>query len=325
MLTVIVVVAYAAVLAGIIFIVDAVVGFFRVTRGIDDTAVQRRLARTGIDRPQGATHLELLRKAITPERDWHRHVPFYSRLRMLIMQSGVNISLDRAIIIAGVVALCALLVFALALSPADFPIYLPLSIVAGVGGVIGYLWRARSQRRLKFEEQLPDAIDLMVRSLRVGHPVSAALSVIGQEMQAPISTEFQIAYNEVTYGQDVPTAIAAIAQRVFAPDLGYLTVAIQIQQESGGNLAESLAKLSGVIRDRFRMFRKVKAITAEGRFSAWLLSFFPLGIALVLQLIRPDYYTQVADYPYFPYLVAAAIVMLIVNLIAMRVLTTIKV
>jgi tight adherence protein B len=109
------------------------------------------------------------------------------------------------------------------------------------------------------------------------------------------------------------------------PDLAYLAMAVQIQQESGGNLAESLSKLAAVIRDRARMFRKVTALTAEGRFSAWALSIFPLGIAGVIQLIQPDYFTRVADFVYFPHLVVLAVVMLVLNVVAMQVLTTLRV
>src|SRR5262245_26153561 len=108
-------------------------------------------------------------------------------------------------------------------------------------------------------------------------------------------------------------------------DLGYVAMAIQIQQESGGNLVESLSKLSTVIRGRFRMFRKVRALTAEGRFSAWFLSVFPVALIFIVQLIKPDYYTQVMDIPVFPYLVAATLILLIINVVAMRMITNLKV
>jgi tight adherence protein B len=185
--------------------------------------------------------------------------------------------------------------------------------------------RARNQRRDKFESQLPDAIDLIVRSLKVGHPLSGAMSVVARELPAPISTEFQTAFDEVSYGQDIPTAFAKMAERVPLPDLGYLTMAIQIQQESGGNLVESLAKLSTVIRERFRMFRKVKALTAEGRFSAWFLSVFPFFLVFGITFVKPDYYTQVMDIPVFNQLVMVTIVLLIINVIAMRIITSLKV
>jgi tight adherence protein B len=205
----------------------------------------------------------------------------------------------------------------------------PFSFLAaptvGVGGVLYYLMRARTKRKAQFAEQLPDAIDLIVRSLKVGHPLSGAMAAISRELPAPLSTEFGIAFNEVSYGMDISTAFAKMAERMPAPDLGYLTMAVQIQQESGGNLIEALAKLGAVIRERFRMFRKVKAITAEGRFSAWFLSLFPVVLVGGIQLVKADFYTQVMDYAYFPHLVVATVILLLINVIAMRVITSIKV
>src|SRR5437016_9616262 len=116
-----------------------------------------------------------------------------------------------------------------------------------------------------------------------------------------------------------------IQDRVPAPDLAYFSMAIQIQLESGGNLVESLQKLASVIRDRYRMFRKVHAITAEGRFSAWALSLFPFIIAAGMELASPNYYDQISGADWFPYAVVAVLSMLVLNVIMMRVLTTIKV
>ena len=179
--------------------------------------------------------------------------------------------------------------------------------------------------RKQFEEQLPDALDLIVRSLKIGHPVASAIGVIAQEMPAPIGPEFAIVSEKVAYGHELTTALAEMQERVPAPDLGYFAMAIQIQSEAGGNLVESLQKLANVIRDRYRMFRKVHAITAEGRFSAWALSSFPFAIAFAITLIRPDYYNQVAQADWFPYVAVLVVFLLIVNVVMMRLLTTIKV
>jgi tight adherence protein B len=199
-----------------------------------------------------------------------------------------------------------------------------LALVFGFAPIL-YLVQARSKRRRQFEEQLPDALDLIVRSLKVGHPLSSAMGVIAREMAPPIGTEFGIAFDAISYGEDITTAFMNMAERVPVIDLGYLIVAVQIQQETGGNLVESLSKLSAIIRERFRMFRKVKAITAEGRFSAWLLSIFPFLIGVGIEVVRPDYYSQVADYQYFPHLVVITVVLLILNIFVMRIFTTIKV
>jgi tight adherence protein B len=207
--------------------------------------------------------------------------------------------------------------------------YLPLAVI--IAPVIGFLLvvlnlrRQAKKRCANFEEQLPDAIDLMVRSLRVGHPVSAAMSAIAREMPAPIGPEFAIASEEVTYGHDVPTAFRAMAKRVPVLDLGFLNVVLQVQQDSGGNLIEALSGLSNVIRERFRMFRKVKSLTVEGRVSAWILSLFPIVLILLLRLTKPDYFDQILELEIFPILALVAAFLLIVNVIAMRTITNIKV
>ncbi len=151
------------------------------------------------------------------------------------------------------------------------------------------------------------------------------MGAIARELPAPISAEFATAFQEVSYGQDIPAALLKMTERVPLPDLRYVAMAVQIQQESGGNLVESLSKLSVVIRDRFRLFRKVKALTVEGRFSAWFLSCFPAVVVLGIQAVKPDYYTRVMDFPYFPHLVTVTVILLIVNVIAMRLITKIEV
>ena len=155
--------------------------------------------------------------------------------------------------------------------------------------------------------------------------IGPMLAVIARDMPPPIREEFSLAYEQVNFGRDVSSTLVEMTRRMGSSDLSYVAMAVQIQQESGGNLVESLSKLADVVRDRFRMFRKVKAITAEGRFSAWMLSLFPIGLIAAIQAVKPDYYTQVMDYPYFPYLVGVVVVMLILNVIAMRVLTTLEV
>ena len=324
MQTVFTIALYGAAVAGALFVADAVVGFLRASRGIDDERTNRRLGTNDNEDNGSAEQVGVLRGA-GGRSSWIQSIPGSRALFRLIQQSGRDVSAEQ-IALWSIGIFLVLVALSLALMPAKF---LPLALVAAIplsaGPPLAMLAMARSSRRRAFEEQLPDAIDLIVRSLRVGHPLSTALQVIARELPAPIGTEFAIACDEVTYGQGISAALANLTERVGVADLAFLSMAVQIQQDSGGNLAESLSKLSAVIRDRFRMFRKVKAITAEGRFSAWALSLFPLGIAGAITLIRPDYYSQVADYPYFPHLVVAALVMLVVNVIAMRFLTALKV
>jgi tight adherence protein B len=318
------IVIYIFIAVGAFLVVDAIIGLLRAARGVDDEAVERRLANQAILRVQPGTAVSVLRPRTGAEA-WRDYLPFYSRFSRLLETSGTGLTIQRAVGLMAAAAFAVFVFLTLLLPLPYFPLALVIAPAVGVSIVVLLLTSARANRLRTFEEQLPDAIDLIVRSLKVGHPLSGAMSVVGRELPAPISTEFATAFNQVTYGQDIPTAFANMAERVPLQDLGYLTMAIQIQQESGGNLVESLSKLSTVIRGRFRMFRKVKALTAEGRLSAWLLSIFPIALIFLIQMAKPDYYTQVMSIPSFPYLVGLTVGLLVINVIAMRVITKIKV
>lgn len=200
-----------------------------------------------------------------------------------------------------------------------------------VSVIIGYttlfLWlRNKAERRISlFEEQLPDALDLMVRSLRVGHPINGAVSVVAREMPDPIGHEFGLIADEATYGVTVNEALDEMAGRVPVPDLRFLAIAVNIQAVSGGNLAEILDGLSAVIRSRFKLFRKVRAITAEARWSGWFLSMSPVVALLLVQIVDPQYYDHVSDHPLFIPGAVATVILLIANVIFMRILVNIKV
>ena len=190
-----------------------------------------------------------------------------------------------------------------------------------------YFWlRSRARHRIaQIEEQLPDALDLMVRSLRVGHPINGAIAIVAREMPDPIGTEFGLMADEATYGMSVTDALDKLTARVPVPDLRFLAIAVNIQASSGGNLAEVLEGLSAVIRSRFKLFRKVRAITAEARWSGWFLSIFPIVALLMVQVVDPNYYDRVSDHPLFMPGAVLTFVFLAANVFFMRVLADIKV
>jgi tight adherence protein B len=148
----------------------------------------------------------------------------------------------------------------------------------------------RKRRHGKFAAQFPDAMDIIVRSLRAGHPVPVAVALVAQEMPDPIGTEFGIAADEITYGADVETAMRNLYFRVGQEDLPLFVTAVSIQGSTGGNLSEILENLSRVIRERFKMRRKIKALAAEGKFSALFLSGLPVAIFFLLNIVAPDFY-----------------------------------
>jgi len=151
----------------------------------------------------------------------------------------------------------------------------------------------RGRRQKKFGTQFPDAIDIIVRSLRAGHPVPVAISMVAREIPDPVGTEFGIVTDEITYGADLETAMRNLYFRVGADDLPLFVTAVAIQGSTGGNLGEILENLSGVIRQRFKMRRKIRALAAEGRASALILSSLPIGMFVAINLLVPDFYASV--------------------------------
>ena len=151
----------------------------------------------------------------------------------------------------------------------------------------------RSRRQKKFGAQFPDALDIIVRSLRSGHPVPVAISMVAREMPDPIGGEFGIVADEITFGADLETGMRNLYFRIGQEDLPLFVTAVAIQSSTGGNLSEILQNLSSVIRQRFKMRRKIRALASEGRASAMILSSLPIGLFLVIQIVAPEFYASV--------------------------------
>jgi tight adherence protein B len=174
---------------------------------------------------------------------------------------------------------------------------LMLALVATFVTVFLFLTTRRSKRIARFGEQLPDAIDVIVRGVRAGFPFSAALDLVAREMPDPVGTEFAITSDEIAFGLDLRTAIEHLYRRVGQEDLLFFVVAISIQTETGGNLAEVLSRLAALIRHRIKLRLKIKAITAEGRLSAVVLSLVPFILFGIISLLAPNYFSGIRNHP----------------------------
>ncbi len=175
----------------------------------------------------------------------------------------------------------------------------------------------QKRRKAQLVKQLPDALDLMSRGLQVGHPVNTTLQSVADEMPDPIGTEFGIVVDQVAYGDELTAAISEMADRLDEEDVSYLSVAISMQHGSGGDLSRVLSTLSRVIRVRSKLRRKVKAISSEGRMTAYILSSLPLAIAGVMAISSPTYYGEVMDYPEFWPVMSAIGVAVVLNALVM--------
>ena len=227
-----------------------------------------------------------------------RDIELMGRMSKLLVQSGLPLTMGKffAIIIALFLAILVVLQvitsfpsWACFIAAIIFGIWLPIMIVKFV----------RNRRRKLFSEQLPDALDVIVRSLKAGHPVPTALGLVGREMPDPVGTEFGLTLDEMTYGLELPLALVNLSNRIGVADLSLLVTAVSIQSGMGGNLSEILQNLSKVLRERFQLRRKVRAISAEGRFSAYGLIILPIIIFFAIYLPNPNYYTDVWPNPIF--------------------------
>lgn len=275
---------------------------------------------------KGARREEVLEK-LRKEMQQHmqaKSIPLYSLLSEKAQKAAIAFTPRQLIMIMAGVSFAAFMALTVG-TDTEPPVRLLLSIAIGVGGVYFWVSSKANKRMGMIEEQLPDAVELMVRSLRVGHPFSNAISIVSKEIQDPLASEFGVIADESAYGRDVGEALKDMAERLDMQDLRFLAVAVTIQQQSGGNLAEILSGLAKVIRARFRLFRRVKAITAEAKWSGKFLSAFPIVALIVINVADPHYYDEVKDHALFIPACFLVGIFLALNLFVMRVLTDIKV
>lgn len=269
---------------------------------------------------------EVLAK-LRKEMDQHmgsRGLPLYTLLAAKAQKANIAFTPQQLLILMAALSLFSFAALS-AGTEAGSAVRLVMSAAMGVGGV--YMWvNYKAKKRISMiEEQLPDAVELMVRSLRVGHPFSSAISIVSKEIKDPLATEFGVIADEATYGRDMGEALKHMAERLDIQDLRFLAVSVAIQQQAGGNLAEILDGLAKVIRARFRLFRRVRAITAEAQWSGKFLSGFPLAALAFIQISKPDFYDEVLDHPYFIPACFVVAIMLVLNIFVMRALVNIKV
>jgi tight adherence protein B len=267
--------------------------------------------------------LEQLRKEMNQHLN-SKNIPLYSILAKKAQKANIAFSPKALIGIMGLLSVFSFLALTVGTSAA-LPVRVLLAAGMGIGGVYVWVNNKAKKRMSLLEEQLPDSIELMVRSLRVGHPFSAAIGIVAKEIPDPLGSEFGIIADEAAYGRDVTESLKAFAERMDSQDLRFLAVAVAIQQQSGGNLAEILDGLSKVIRARFKLFRKVKAITAEAKWSGMFLSAFPILALIMINVIQPNYYDEVRNTSVFIPAALVVAVFLVVNVIFMKIMTNIKV
>jgi tight adherence protein B len=279
--------AFGAVLLG----VQGLYWFFSRTQ-LENKAINRRLA-LGAQLQSASAALEKLRR----ERGLGAGIglPMLAWLEELVLQTGLRVDpMHLLVLTIGSAAVLFLVIgylvgygaWVLAIAPmlAAATVYLALRIIRG-------------RRITRFGEQFPEALDALVRSLLAGHPFRVALGLVAREMPDPVGSEFGILADEVAYGLELSAAVDNLVRRVGHDDLPFFAVAVNIQTQTGGNLAEILSGLARLVRNRIRLRLKVRALSSEGRLSAVFLSLAPFILFGLITLISPNYFVSVQGHP----------------------------
>jgi tight adherence protein B len=212
--------------------------------------------------------------------------------------------------------------FAMRYIPAEF--VLPVALGSAIVLPIAILHGRRGERLAKLNQQLPDALELMARGLRVGHPLNVTVQSVATDMPDPIGSEFGIVHHQVEYGDEIVDAFHDFADRVGLEDARYLAVSVGIQHGTGGNLARILTVLARTIRDRANMRKRIKAISAEGRLSAVILTALPVIIFAIIMTTSPSFYNDVWDDPMFPPFAIAVVSLVVLQGIILNRLVSFK-
>ena len=276
--------------------------------------LKRRLSRVSTQEHRASAARMLREKYLRNLNPLERKLetlPGMDQLAMLIEQSGRNTPAHRLLLLS----------IALGLAAGTLVTFATDNILIGV--IAGALAAAipflkinmdRSKRLARFEEQLPEAMDIMVRALKAGHPFTETLRLVSEEMNAPISVEFGITFADINYGLDVKQAFLNLLERVPNMTLMTVVIAVIVQRETGGNLAETLANISSIVRGRFRFQRKVRTLSAEGRMSAWVLVLIPFVLFVGIMVTTPSYLSQLITEPAGIKLISVAFILVIIGI-----------
>jgi tight adherence protein B len=245
-----------------------------------------------------------------------------TRLSRWVQSSGKNVSAGEVIVLSLALGVTGLALPPMLGRPALFGWALGLALFAFPW------WRIsvnRGKRVARFEHLFPEALDLMARAMRAGHSFPTAIRMVGDEMAEPMARDFRILSDELNYGVPAPDALANLSDRVPLSDIRYFAVAVMIQRESGGNLAELLDNISGIVRARLKLLGEVRTLSAEGRLSAQILIALPFGVAIVVNIVNPKFLSTLWTDPLGIRMVGVALFMMVAGVLWMRNVVRIRV
>ncbi len=252
---------------------------------------------------------------LSPFEQMLQRLPGMRRLDRMLEQSGRRTPAYRVVLLSLVLGSgVTLLVVELIGS-------VVIGIAAGIAAASWPVFRLKiekARRLARFEEQFPDALTVMARALRAGHPFTGALQLVGEELQAPVGTEFANTFTEINYGGEVRAALVGMLDRVPSVTVMAFVSSVLVQRDTGGNLAELLEQLAAVVRGRFRFHRKLRTLSAEGRMAAWILVLMPFALAGVLSWANPEFLPMLTTDSTGRQLVMVAFVLMIIGILWLR-------
>lgn len=242
-------------------------------------------------------------------------------LQRRLTQSGLKMTVGTLVLLS---AVCGLAGYAIAVWFLRARLVgIPLGLVAAYLPFV-YVKFMKNRRLLKFEEQFPEAIDLLARALRAGHAFTTGIEMVGAEMPDPVGAEFRLMYDRQNFGMPVPDTLRQFAERVPIIDARFFATAVLTQREAGGNLSEVLDNLAGVIRERFKVKRQVRVVTAHGRMTGWVLAAMPPVLALALFLVNPNQMMMLVRDPLGVQMIVVAVVLQVIGTLVIRKLVNIE-
>ena len=295
-------------------------------KGPEAKRIERRLRAMSAGGAEGSETSILKQRMLSDSPPLQRlllAVPRIQELDRLLQQSGSRWSVS---FFFGMTLLMAAFAFFGAMF-IPFLHWIFAALLAAAGAVLPllYILRKRAQRMRKIVEQLPDALDLISRALKAGHAFPSGLQMVGEEARDPIAGEFRIVHDEINFGVAVPMALTNLATRVPSPDMRQFVIAVLIQRETGGNLTELLSNISALVRERLKLFMKIRVLSAEGRLSAWILCLLPFFLAAAINLVNPRFMSVLWTDPMGLKMIYAALVMMALGALWMRKIIRIRV
>lgn len=270
--------------------------------------------------------IDIMRKSMLSEVPWLNRmllsIRWTDKLSHLLEQSGTESTLGVFILLSIVLASGGFVILLWVTS--HFLLSLMMALVSGIFPFL-YIYLKKKRRMEKFQRQLPDALDLIARALKAGHAFTGGLKMVGDELGEPVGTEFEKTLHEINFGSGIPEALKNLTQRVDCPDLRFFIISVIIQRETGGNLAEILAKIAYLIRERFKLQSRVQVLASEGKLSAIILIAIPFVIALALSVLNPVYVKTLFIDPVGKALVAFALLMMVIGIVVMKRMIEIRV